>query len=127
VGLAACGGDSDVGFRSGSPLDDLPEWIRPLLPSGLRPDWSPDGRRLVYLDALVGDVHELDLASGESRGRGGYRRLTHFSEYAGFGANNPVISPDGRSMAFGLRIKGGGHGNAQGILLFDLERFAREP
>ena len=33
-----------------------------------------------------------------------------------------MISPDGHKMAFGLRIKGGEHGNAQGILLYDLER-----
>ena len=332
LGLAGCDSATEIGFRSGSPLDALPEWISPLLESGLRPDWSADGRRLIYLDALVGNVHELEIASGASRpltahfehsgfsrarylssgdlllcgpgaaaaagekegrwhtelwflgkngesdaqsleepcfegpavsrrdmriawtrsdypdevifgrselwtgriavsngkaqlvdrrkvidrsdfmyfafletqdfrppderellftayayrggevmgvdldsgertnysldwaydeaegvfpdgrsiaverevetytavpvgdldiwqleldGSGGYRRLTYFSEYAGFGANNPVISPDGRYMAFGLRIKGGEHGNAQGILLFDLENGPR--
>jgi hypothetical protein len=36
-----------------------------------------------------------------------------------------VISPDGRRMAFGLRIKGGDHGNAQGILLYDFEKAPR--
>jgi hypothetical protein len=329
--LLACGAP-ETGFRSGAPTDELPAWIRPLLDSGLRPDWSADGGRLIYLDALVGDVHELELASGESRsltghfehrgftrarhlasgdlllcgpggegaaadedprwsaelwflsrdgrrpaqrlgepcfegpavsrrdlriawtrsdypaelvfarseiwtgrievadgearlverrrqvgredflylafletqdfrppderellftayayrggevmgldlesgeltnysrdwgydeaegvfpdgrsiaverepgtltgmpvgdldiwqlaldGSGTARRLTRFSEYAGYGANNPVISPDGRLMAFGLRIKGGEHGNARGILLYDLERAPR--
>ncbi len=39
--------------------------------------------------------------------------------------SHPVISPDGRKMAFGLRIKGGEHGNAQGILLYDFERAPR--
>lgn len=332
VALAGCDSATEVGFRTGSPLDALPEWIRPLLESGLRPDWSGDGRRLIYLDALVGNVHELDIESGTTRpltahfehsgfsrarylssgdlllcgpaaaaaagqeegrwhtelwfldktgkapaqpleeqcfegpavsrhdmqiawtrsdypdelvfgrselwtgriavengraqlvdrrkvidrsdfmylafletqdfrppderellftayaykggevmgvdldsgqstnysldwaydeaegvfpdgrsiaverevdtyagnpvgdidiwqleldGSGAYRRLTYFSEYAGFGANNPVISPDGRYMAFGLRIKGGGHGNAQGILLYDFEKAPR--
>jgi hypothetical protein len=327
--LFGCGDASEIGFRSGRPTDDLPAWIRPLLAAGLRPDWSPDGSRLVYLDALLGDVHELDLASGKSTsltahfdhpgftrarylasgdlllcgpgrasadaaeasrwktelwflprdgsraaqpleepcfegpavsrldmriawtrsdypdellfarseiwtgqlvvvdgqaklvdrrkrvdrsdfmylafletqdfrppderellftayayrggevmgidlesgeltnysrdwgydeaegvfpdgesiaverevhtytanpvgdidiwrlaldGSGVWRRLTYFTEYAGFGANNPVISPDGRKMAFGLRIKGGDHGNAEGILLYDFER-----
>jgi hypothetical protein len=327
-GLPGCSPATEIGFRSGSPLDELPAWISPLLESGLRPDWSPDGSRLVYLDALVGNVRELDLESGESRsltsqfqhrgfsrarylasgdlllcgpggvaddggtadrweaelwflprsggsaqrlrepcfegpavsrrdmqiawtrsdypdelllarseiwtgrvavedgearivdrrvrvqrrhflylafletqdfrppderellftayaykggevmgvdletgeltnysrdwaydeaegvfpdgksmaverevgtytavpvgdidiwrlaldGSGASRRLTYFTEYAGYGANNPVISPDGRKMAFGLRIKGGEHGNAQGILLYHFEQ-----
>jgi hypothetical protein len=327
--LLSCNRAPEIGFRSGSPIDDLPAWVRPLLTSGLRPDWSADGSHLVYLDALVGDVHQLDLGTGESRsltahfehqgftrarylvngdlllcgpggvagnaeegnrwktelwflprsgngpaqrldepcfegpavsrrdmkiawtrsdypdqlvfarseiwtgrvavedgkarlvdrskrverrdfmylafletqdfrppdehellftayaykggevmgvdlesggltnysrdwaydeaegvfpdgrsiaverevgtytavpvgdidiwqlaldGSGVSRRLTYFTEYAGYGANNPVISPDGRKMAFGLRIKGGEHGNAQGILVYDLER-----
>jgi hypothetical protein len=331
-GLVACDRPAQIGFRSGSPTDELPEWISPLLASGLRPDWSPDGSHLLYLDALVGDVHELELETGESRsltahfehrgftrarylangdlllcgpgramadgqeasrwsaelwylprdgkrpaqrleepcfegpavsrrdlqiawtrsnypdelvfarseiwtgrvaveggrarlvdrrkrverrdflylafletqdfrppderellftayaykggevmgidletgaltnysrdwaydeaegvfpdgrsiaverevgtytaipvgdidiwqlpldGSGVSRRLTYFSEYAGYGANNPVISPDGRKMAFGLRIKGGEHGNARGILLYDFERAPR--
>jgi hypothetical protein len=330
--LIGCPRATEIGFRSGSPRDDLPEWISPLLESGLRPDWSADGRRLIYLDALVGDVYELEIESGMSRpltahfehrgfsrarylssgdvllcgpgadaaigeagnrwhtelwflsrsgkspaqpldepcfegpavsrremriawtrsdypdalifgrselwtgriavedararlvdrrklidrsafmylafletqdfrppdetellftaygykggevmgvdldsgqwtnysldwaydeaegvfpdgksiaverevdtyrgnpvgdidiwqltldGSGAFRRLTYFTEYAGFGANNPVISPDGRRMAFGLRIKGGGHGNAQGILLYDFEKAPR--
>ena len=330
--LVGCGRASEIGFRSGSPTDELPAWISPLLASGVRPDWSADGSRLLYLDALLGDVHELELESGASRsvtghfehrgftrarylasgdlllcgpgeptpeaeeasrwktelwflsrvgnrpaqrleepcfegpavsrrdmqiawtrsdypdeivfarseiwtgrvtvedgearlvdrrkrvgrrdfmylafletqdfrppderellftayayrggevmgvdletgaltnysrdwaydeaegvfpdgesiaveretgtytaipvgdldiwqlaldGSGVSRRLTYFSEYAGYGANNPVISPDGRKMAFGLRIKGGEHGNARGILLYDLSRAPR--
>jgi hypothetical protein len=330
--LLSCSDAPEIGFRSGSPIDDLPAWISPLLESGLRPDWSPDGSHLVYLDALVGDVHELDLETGESRsltthfehrgftrarylanadlllcgpgevaadaeegsrwktelwflprsgkgvaqrldepcfegpavsrrdmkiawtrsdypdeivfgrseiwtgrivvdagrarlvdrsrrvtradfmylafletqdfrppderellftayaykggevmgvdlesgeltnysrdwaydeaegvfpdgrsiavereidtytavpvgdidiwqlaldGSGVSRRLTYFTEYAGFGANNPVISPDGLKMAFGLRIKGGEHGNAQGVLVYDFEQAPR--
>jgi hypothetical protein len=324
--LLGCDRAPEIGSRSGSPLDDLPPWITPLLAPGLRPDWSADGSHLLYLDALVGNVHELDLASGESRsltghfehsgftrarylasgdvllcgpgpaqdranrwktelwylarsgdrpaqrleepcfegpavsrrnmqiawtrsdypdevvfgrselwtgrvavedgaarlvdrrkrvdrgdfwylafletqdfrppderellftayawkggevmgvdletgeltnysrdwaydeaegvfpdgesiaverevntytavpvgdidiwqlaldGSGTWRRLTHFTEYEGYGANNPVVSPDGRKMAFGLRIKGGDHGNAAGILLYDFDR-----
>jgi len=330
--LVGCNRAPEIGFRSGSPIDDLPAWISPLLAPGLRPDWSADGTHLVYLDALVGDAHELELETGESRsltahfehrgftrvrylasgdlllcgpggastdagdagrwetelwflsrsgnspaqrleepcfegpavsrrdmqiawtrsdypdellfarseiwtgriavadgqarlvdrrmrveradfmylafletqdfrppderellftayaykggevmgvdlesgeltnysrqwaydeaegvfpdgrsiaverevgtytavpvgdidiwqlaldGSGVVRRLTYFTEYAGYGANNPVISPDGRKMAFGLRIKGGDHGNAQGILVYDFEQAPR--
>lgn len=332
--VAACSRAGDVGIRDGSPLNDLPPWITPLLDSGVRPDWSADGSHLVYLDALVGNVLELNLATGVSQnltghfehhgftrarylssgdlllcgpvgnagkgvdkgrwrtglwflpgggrgpaqdlgepcfegpavarrdmriawtrsdypdkivmgrseiwlgrivledgrakiieqrklverkdfmyfafletqdfrppgeaellftayafkggevmgvnidsgnivnysrdwaydeaegvfpdgnsvtvereldtytavpvgdidiwrlaldGSGTSRRLTYFSEYAGFGANNPVVSPDGRKMAFGLRIKGGQHGNAQGILLYHFEKVPLVP
>jgi len=48
-------------------------------------------------------------------------RLTHFSDYAGFGANNPVVRPDGKVMAFQLRLVDGQHGNGHGIFLYDLE------
>ena len=67
----------------------------------------------------VGDIDIWRLALD---GSGTSRRLTFFSAYAGFGANNPVVSPDGRKMAFGLRIKGGQHGNAQGILLYHFDK-----
>ena len=65
--LFGCTRADEVGLRSGSPADHLPEWITPLLATGLRPDWSGDGSHLVYLDALVGDVYELNLATRESR------------------------------------------------------------
>lgn len=72
-----------------------------------------------YTAVPVGDIDIWQLSLD---GSGHSRRLTHFTEYAGYGANNPVISPDGRKMAFGLRIKGGEHGNAQGIFLYDFDR-----
>ena len=65
--------DPGKGTREGSPVDDLPENIRLLdirLPDGgkpMRPDWSPDGTRLVLLDAPIGDVWEHDLATGATR------------------------------------------------------------
>ena len=64
--------DPDKGTREGSPVDDLPPNIRLLdirLPEDgtpMRPDWSPDGQRLVFLDAPVGDVWQHDLATGEN-------------------------------------------------------------
>ena len=57
LSLAGCDGATEIGFRSGSPLDSLPEWISPLLESGLRPDWSADGRRLLYLDVTGTQSH----------------------------------------------------------------------
>ncbi|MEE3328207.1 MAG: hypothetical protein VX252_12795, partial [Myxococcota bacterium] len=86
----------------------------------------PDGESVAvereldtYTAVPVGDIDIWQLSLEEPRT---YRRLTFFTEYAGYGANNPVISPDGSKMAFGLRIKGGEHGNAQGIFLYDLTK-----
>ena len=62
--------DPDKGTKDGSPVDDLPDNIRLLdirLPDGgtpMRADWSPDGKRLVFLDAPIGDVWEYDLTTG---------------------------------------------------------------
>jgi len=67
---------------------------------------SPRGHIDVWRTSLDG--------SGESV------RLTRFSEFAGYGANNPVVSPDGRFLAFGLRRVDGPHGNGHGIFLLDL-------
>ena len=85
----------------------------------------PDGESIAierepgtYSAVPVGDIDIWQLALD---GSGAARRLTFFSEYAGYGANNPVISPDGSKMLFGLRVKGGEHGNSQAILLYDLE------
>lgn len=83
--------DPDKGTRDGSPVDDLPPHIRLLdidLPDGgqpMRPDWSPDGDRLAFLDAPIGDVWEHDLATGANRNLtepflpGGVLRAHHLS------------------------------------------------
>src|SRR5688500_17541791 len=65
--------DPDKGTLEGSPIDHLPPNIRLLdirLPDGgtpMRADWSPDGERIVLLDAPIGDVWEHDLATGATR------------------------------------------------------------
>lgn len=61
-------GDPDRGTLDGSPLDDLPPYIEVLTDFGLRPDWSPDGDRIVFLDgAPLGDVWEVEVATGATR------------------------------------------------------------
>jgi MYXO-CTERM domain-containing protein len=72
-------GDPERGTLDGSPLDDLPAHISVLTDFGSRPDWSPDGERLVLIDgAPLGDVIELNVATGETR------ELTGGFEHMGF-------------------------------------------
>lgn len=59
--------DSDKGTLPGSPLDKLPPHITRLTTSGMRAGWSPDGTRLLYQDAPIGNVIELDLATRSTR------------------------------------------------------------
>ena len=72
-------GDPERGTLEGSPLDDLPTYISVLTDFGSRPDWSPDGERLVFIDGVpLGDVLELNVATGETR------KLTASFEHIGF-------------------------------------------
>ncbi|MGB5267567.1 MAG: hypothetical protein WBN30_13310, partial [Polyangiales bacterium] len=72
-------GDPERGTLDGSPLDDLPPHISLLTDFGSRPDWSPDGERILFIDgAPLGDVVELDVATGTMR------TLTDAFEHMGF-------------------------------------------
>ena len=87
-GMAACDAPDPAALRAGSPADALPANVSRLLEAGLRPDWSHDGRRLLFLDDLVGNVFELDL---ESRS---VRPLTSRFEHAGFTRARYLASGD---------------------------------
>jgi dipeptidyl aminopeptidase/acylaminoacyl peptidase len=52
---------------SGSPADHLPPEITRLTAFGERADWSPDGRKLIFLSKTFGDVMEMELATREIR------------------------------------------------------------
>jgi hypothetical protein len=72
-------GDAERGTRQGSPLDDLPPGIEVVSDIGQRPDWSPAGDRLVFLDdSPLGDVWTVEVATGEAR------ELTGGFEHRGF-------------------------------------------
>ena len=52
-------------------LDDPPPYHQKLAGYGARPYWSPDGKRIAFVDKTFGDVSEIDLATRL------IRQLTH--------------------------------------------------
>ena len=53
-------------------------------------------------------------------GAGELVRMTRFSEFAGFGANNPVVSPNCRSVLFGRGRPAVSMATAADSLVYDL-------
>ncbi len=90
-------------------------------PEGIFPDgiYITVERELAVVILASGiDIWKLKLD-----GSGKYQRLTFFNYYKGFGAGNPVVSNDGKYMAFQLKDATKPPGNGNGLLLFDLKMF----
>jgi hypothetical protein len=64
------------------------------------------------------DIHKLALD-----GSGKYERITHFNDYDGWKATNPVVSDDGRFIAFQCAKVGDPAGVGRGLLLFDMRKY----
>lgn len=64
------------------------------------------------------DIYKLRL---DGTGKD-FVRLTHFNDYEGFKASNPVISTDGRLMAFQVGHTGEEAGVGYGILLYHFDQ-----
>lgn len=90
-------------------------------PEGIFPDGNytlaecdrhkPEGIQVI-------DIYKLALD-----GSGTSERLTFFSEYPGYKASNPVVSDDGKYMAFQVARLGDQAGVGRGILVFSIEKF----
>lgn len=78
----------------------------------------PDGKfTLVESDKATGAVDIYKLALD---GSGKMKRLTFFSDYEGYKSSNPVVSDDGRYMAFQIAKSTDLAGIGYGIFLMDL-------
>ena len=87
----------------------------------------PDGRfTLVECDKHdpKGSQH-IDIYKLALDGSGKTERLTRFGDYPGYKASNPVVSDDGRFMAFQFAKKGDAAGVGRGILVFDLKTYEK--
>jgi Tol biopolymer transport system component len=68
---------AEQGTKPGSPEDKLPSNIVRLTHFGERASWSPDGKRIAFMEKSFGDAYEVDVWSGA------IRLLTHYP-HAGF-------------------------------------------
>ncbi len=59
-----------------SPINNLPSYVKLVSGFGERPDWSHDGRFILFLDKPMGEVFELELATGIIR-----PKTRHFNHY----------------------------------------------
>lgn len=61
---------------SGSPVDHLPSYVKLVSGFGERPNWSHDGKFILFLDKPMGEVYELELATGIIQ-----PKTRHFNHY----------------------------------------------
>lgn len=87
----------------------------------------PDGQyTLVECDRQnrQGPGH-VDLWKLKLDGSGQYERLTYFSDSPGFKASNPVVSDDGRFIAFQMAMAKDAAGVGYGIFIYDIQKATR--
>ncbi len=87
----------------------------------------PDGKyTLVECDKHSGKgIHYNDIYKLALDGSGQTERMTFFADYPGYKSTNPVVSDDGRYMAFQFAKRGDMAGVGRGILVFDLESYEK--
>jgi hypothetical protein len=73
-----------------------------------------------------GGSQNIDIFKLRLDGSAHFERLTYFNDYPGYKASNPVISDDGRQMAFQMAKVGDPAGVGRGIFVYDFTR-APEP
>jgi len=84
----------------------------------------PDGKYTLvecnkHMNAPAG-IQEVDIYRLTLDGSGHLERLNFFADYPGYKGSNPVVSDDGRFMAFQMAKKGDPAGVGRGLFVFDL-------
>ena len=74
------------------------------------------------LAAPAGTALEVHVAVETLDGSGDTQRLTHFNDYAGYKASNPVVSDDGKFIAFQMAKTKEPAGVGHGIFLYDIAK-----
>lgn len=92
-------------------------------PEGIFPDGAYTCvERVVATTDPFKDHPPLDIWKLKLDGSRQFERLTYFSDYPGYRASNPVVSDDGRYMAFQMAKTGEQAGVGHGIFLYDFHK-----
>lgn len=98
------------------PIGDYNE-VEGIFPDGLHTCVESD--RQAILQGREGKFRQIDIWKLRMDGTGkSFVRLTHFNDHAGWKASNPVVSRDGRTMAFQVARSADEAGIGYGILLY---------
>ncbi len=99
-------------------------------PEGIFPDGQytlVEADRHVYAWKEQGGHRTIDIYKLKLDGTGkDFTRLTHFNDYEGWKASNPVVSTDGRFMAFQVARSADEAGVGYGILLYSFRMPAKK-
>jgi hypothetical protein len=100
--------------------------VEGIFPDGLHACVESDHQARAYGDAA--SFRNIDIWKLRLDGTGrGFTRLTHFNDYEGWKASNPVVSSDGRFMAFQAARTGDEAGVGYGLLLMRLDESEPRP
>ncbi|MGQ0635213.1 MAG: TolB family protein [Planctomycetaceae bacterium] len=105
-----------VNYSNAPGLFDEPEGI------------SPDGKWTLVesdRDAQTKGTGHTDIWKLSLDGQGTMERLTYFNTYPGYKSSNPVVSDDGRFMAFQMARSRDPAGVGYGIFLYDFTKAPR--
>jgi hypothetical protein len=73
-------------------------------------------------ERLKNPVQMIDIWKLSLDGKEYWERITHFSDYKGYKSSNPVVSDDGRYIAFQMAKLGDPAGVGRGLFILDLEK-----
>ena len=111
----------DIGSGNVANYSNAPDWYDE--PEGI----FPSGKyTLVECDKHKPEgIQYIDIYKLALDGSGSLERLTFFSKYEGYKATNPVVSDDGKYMAFQVAHYGDPAGVGRGILIFDFDMYEK--
>jgi hypothetical protein len=93
-------------------------------PEGIFPDGKHtlvESSQQIIGEKLRGSVQYIDIWKLSLDGNERWERITHFTDYEGYKSSNPVVSDDGRYIAFQMAKRGDPAGVGRGLFILDVE------